>query len=85
MSICAFIIRRKIFGCPDTRVGCVFTNADTDACHELGAAETIYLGEFYDLTIGTGILLFEAVDLDFHEFDIDAVDLCFETRDFDRQ
>jgi hypothetical protein len=66
------LIRRKIFRCPDTRVGSVFTNVDSVAFKEPGAAETIFLAEFYDLTIETGILLFEAVDLDFHEFDMDA-------------
>jgi hypothetical protein len=75
------LIRRKIFGCPETRVGSVFTNVDSVAFKEPGAAEIIYLGEFYDLTIGTGILLFEAVDLDFHDFDIDAGGLLLEALD----
>jgi len=38
----------------------------------LAPAETVFLAEFYDLTIETGILLFEAVDLDFREFGMDA-------------
>ena len=76
------LIRRKIFGCLGTKVGsaCAFTNVDTAAVfQEPGAAEAISLGECYDLTIDigileidTGILLFEAVDLDFHDFDMDA-------------
>ena len=86
------LIRKKIFSCPDTRVGSVFTNGDTVARQEPGAAETIFLAEFYDLAIDTGILeidtgilLFEDVDLRFHHKEIDAVVLCFKTRDFDRQ
>ena len=66
------LIRRKIFGCPGTRIGSVFTNVDSVAFEEPGAAETIFLAESFYLTIGTGILLFEAVDLGFHEFDMDA-------------
>ncbi len=61
------LIRRKIFGCPETRIGCEYTDVDSVAFEEPGAAETVFLAEIYDLTIETGILLFEAVDLDFHD------------------
>ena len=55
-----------------------FTYGDTAALQGPGAAETIFLAEFYDLAIDTGILeidtgilLFEAVDLGFHDFDVE--------------
>ena len=76
------LIRRKTFGCPDTRVGSVHTYVDTVAVfQEPGAAEAIFFAEYCELAIDTGIfeidtgileidtdiLLFEAVDLRFHD------------------
>ena len=73
------LIRRKNFSCPDTRVASGFTYGDTVALQEPAWRSRNHISRrVYGLAIDTGILHFEAVDLGFHDSDIDAGILLFE-------